>query len=90
MAENTKETNEPKGKHGGARPNSGRKSTHQYHETKPVRVPVAYVVQIKALVKFLDENADTTDKNVESDQIFLRTLKQKRQFISFKINKLPK
>ncbi len=73
-----------KKQHGGARPGAGRKT--KYEKTVVMRVPEKYREVVKALISHLDDT-DMIDKNyseVESEGMFLRSLKDKPQTISFK------
>lgn len=70
--------------HGGYRPGSGRKT--KYEKTVVMRVPDKYTDVIKALIAHLDDTAmiNTDYSAVESEAIFLRSLQDKKQDISFK------
>lgn len=74
---------EDKKQHGGARPGSGRKT--RYEKTKVLRVPDKYIPAIKALIEHLDATEYVCDgyQAEKSMPIFLRSLKDKKQHISF-------
>ncbi|RLV57698.1 hypothetical protein D5018_21180 [Parashewanella curva] len=69
---------------GGKREGSGRKT--KYEKTKVMRIPEKYSEVIKALIEHLDQTAelDQNYKPVESDPVFIRSLKDKKQDITFK------
>ncbi|MCT8988667.1 hypothetical protein O1D97_06205 [Marinomonas sp. 15G1-11] len=72
-----------KKQHGGARPGAGRKT--KYESTVVMRVPEKYRGAIKALISHLDAT-DMVDKNysaVESEAVYLRSLQDKKQHITF-------
>lgn len=77
--ENTK-----KNGHGGARQGAGRKTKHE--STKVMRVPVKYEEAIKALIRHLDDTATINHHYdaVESTAVYLRSIDDKKQNISFK------
>ncbi len=68
---------------GGKRANSGRKA--KYESTKTLRVPTQYIDVIKSLIAHLDETdgVDFNYKSAESDSVFLRSRKDKKQKIKF-------
>ncbi|KPZ67250.1 hypothetical protein BCU84_19520 [Shewanella sp. 10N.286.51.B7] len=73
-----------KKQHGGARPGAGRKT--KYENTVVMRVPEKYRGAVKALITHLDAT-DMIDKNysaVESKPVYLRSLQDKSQQITFK------
>ncbi|PKI04906.1 hypothetical protein CXF78_09935 (plasmid) [Shewanella sp. 11B5] len=77
-----------KKQHGGARPGAGRKT--KYENTVVVRVPEKYRDAIKALITHLDDT-DYIDKHYaaeESEPVYLRSLKDKKQHIIFRTEPL--
>lgn len=72
-----------KGTHGGARPGSGRKT--RYEKTKVLRVPEKYLSTIKALIEHLDATENICEGYLaeESEPVFIRSLKDKKQSITF-------
>jgi len=77
-----------KKQHGGSRPGAGRKT--KYENTVVMRVPEKYRDAIKALITHLDET-DHVDKNYaaeESKQVYMRSLKDKKQHIIFRTEPL--
>lgn len=73
-----------KKQHGGSRPGAGRKT--KYESTVVMRVPEKYRDAVKALISHLDDT-DMVDGNyspVESEAVFLRSLKDKKQHIVFR------
>ena len=70
--------------HGGARAGSGRKT--KYENTVVMRVPEKYRDVIKALIKHLDDTdyIDSHYKGTESDPVYMRSLKDKNQHITFR------
>lgn len=70
--------------HGGYRPGAGRKT--KYEKTVVMRVPDKYTDVIKALIAHLDDTAmiNTDYSAVESEAVFLRSLQDRKQDISFK------
>lgn len=73
-----------KKQHGGYRPGAGRKT--KYEKTVVMRVPEKYRDTIKALIEHLDETAmiNTDYPAAESEPVFLRSLQDRKQEISFK------
>lgn len=70
--------------HGGYRPGAGRKT--KYEKTVVMRIPEKYQDAIKALIAHLDDT-DMIDHNyqaVESEAVFLRSLKDKKQHVVFR------
>ena len=77
-----------KKQHGGARPGAGRKT--KYENTVVMRVPEKYRDAIKALITHLDDT-DYIDKHYaaeESEPVYLRSLKDKKQHIIFRTEPL--
>lgn len=75
---------------GGYRPGAGRKA--ERGKTVVMRVPEAYKAAIQALIMHLDDSKDV-DRNwgvKESEPVFLRSLKDKAQYVSFKTEPLKK
>ncbi len=73
-----------KKQHGGFRPGAGRKT--KYEQTVVMRVPEKYRDAIKGLIEHLD-NTDMIDNNyaaVESEPVFLRSLKDKKQRVFYR------
>ena len=79
-----------KKQHGGARPGAGRKT--KYDNTVVTRVPEKYLYAIKALIHHLDESEmiDKHDKGVVSEPVFLRSLKDKPQQVTFRVSPVKK
>ncbi|MNN20507.1 hypothetical protein D3C81_1337900 [compost metagenome] len=71
-------------KRGGARPGAGRPAEHG--KTVVMRVPEAYKAAIQALIKHLDDTKHINHHYapVESEPLFMRSLLQKRQHLTFK------
>jgi hypothetical protein len=81
--------NEPNN-HGGARVGAGRKT--KYEKTVVMRVPEKYRDAIKSLIEHLDE-CQMIDRNYtasESKPVFIRSLMDKPQSISFKVESVKK
>jgi hypothetical protein len=77
-----------KKQHGGARPGAGRKT--KYENTVVMRVPEKYRDAIKALITHLDAT-DFIDKHYtaeESEPVYMRSLKDKKQHIIFRTEPL--
>lgn len=73
-----------KGQHGGARPGSGRKT--KYEKTVVMRVPEKYLEAIRAFITHLDNTAYIDgyyQDGEESEPVFLRSLDDNAQHISF-------
>jgi len=72
--------------HGGARPGAGRKT--KYEKTTVMRVPEKYQEAIKALIAHLDSTAEINRhfQPVESEKIYLRSLNDNKQHLTFKIS----
>lgn len=73
-----------KGAHGGARQGAGRKT--KYEKTVVMRVPEKYQDVIKALIAHLDDTAHLGKQfsSQESEAVYLRSLHDKKQSITFK------
>ncbi len=72
-------------KHGGFRPGAGRKA--KYEKTKVMRIPEKYQKAIKKLIEHLDETAELDHKYhqpAESKPVYIRSLMDKKQDITFK------
>lgn len=69
---------------GGARPGAGRKAKRG--DTEVMRVPSAYKKAILALIEHLDatQQINRHYRPVESEPIFMRSLQDKAQHITFK------
>ena len=81
---------EVKNKHGGARAGAGRKT--KYEKTVVTRVPEKYHDVIAALIRHLDE-CELVDKNYNdavSAPVFLRSLKDKPQQVTFTVSAIKK
>jgi hypothetical protein len=77
-------------KHGGVRAGSGRKT--KYEKTVVMRVPEKYRDAIKALIQHLDE-CEVIDKNYTastSEPVFIRSLLDKPQQVTFTVSPLKK
>jgi hypothetical protein len=86
MTEQSKSNN-----HGGARPGAGRKT--KYEKTVVMRVPEKYQEAIKALINHLDNTAYIDShylKGEVSDPVFLRSLDDNAQNITFSTQPLLK
>jgi len=81
---------EVKKQHGGVRPGAGRKT--KYEKTVVTRIPEKYLDAIKALIQHLDENEmiDKHYKDAVSEPVFLRSLKDKPQQVTFKVAAIKK
>ena len=76
--------------HGGVRPGAGRKT--KYEKTVVMRVPEKYSDTIKSLIEHLDE-CQMIDKNYtasESQPVFIRSLLDKPQQVTFTVSPLKK
>ena len=76
--------------HGGVRPGAGRKT--KYEKTVVMRVPEKYRDAIKLLVEHLDE-CQMIDKNYSastSEPVFIRSLKDKPQEVTFTVSPVKK
>lgn len=76
--------------HGGFRAGAGNKSI--YEKTIVMRIPEKYKESIKALIKHLDDSR-MIDKNYpdsESAPVFIRSLDDKPQQITFKVSSIKK
>lgn len=81
----TESNSDKKSAHGGSRKGAGRKT--KYENTVVIRVPEKYRDVIKALIVHLDE-CEMIDKNhkaSESEPIFVRSLQDKPQQVSFTV-----
>lgn len=79
-----------KKQHGGSRPGAGRKT--KYENTVVMRVPEKYKDAIKSLIEHLDESK-MIDKNylaTTSDPVFIRSLLDKPQCITFTVTPVKK
>jgi hypothetical protein len=86
----TEEKVEYKAKHGGFRTGAGR--TTKYEKTVVMRVPDKYKDAIKSLIKHLD-NCEMIDKNykgVRSEPVFIRSLQDKPQKLTFIVDPISK
>ncbi|MCT8988075.1 hypothetical protein [Shewanella phaeophyticola] len=86
----SEEKAEHKVKHGGFRTGAGRKT--KYEKTVVMRVPEKYKDAIKSLIKHLVD-CEMIDKNysgVKSEPIFIRSLQDKPQKITFIVNPVSK
>lgn len=74
--------------HGGYRPGAGRKT--KYEKTVVMRVPDKYQAAIKALIEHLDDTAGVNGhfQAVESEKIYLRSLNDCKQHLTFKVSPL--
>ncbi|WP_394230892.1 hypothetical protein [Shewanella colwelliana] len=79
-----------KKQHGGARPGAGRKT--KYEKTVVARIPEKYLDAIKALIHHLDESEmiDKHYKDAVSEPVFLRSLKDKAQQVTFTVSAIKK
>ena len=76
--------------HGGFRTGAGRKT--KYEKTVVMRVPDKYKDAIKSLIKHLDD-CEMVDKNyssVKSQPVFIRSLQDKPQKVTFIIDPASK
>ena len=76
---------QPEGKkRGGARAGAGRKA--ERGETTVMRIPAAYKSAILALIEHLDATAEINRyyAPVESEPLFMRSLKDKAQLLTFR------
>ena len=79
-----------KKQHGGFRPGSGRKT--KYDKTVVMRVPEKYRDALKSLITHLDE-CEMIDKNYSastSEPVFIRSLLDKPQQVTFTVSPLKK
>lgn len=77
-------------KHGGFRAGAGRKT--KYEKTVVMRVPEKYRDALKSLIEHLDE-CEMIDKNYtasESKPVFIRSLLDKPQQVTFTVSPLKK
>lgn len=72
-----------KNNHGGYRPGSGRKT--KYEKTVVMRIPEKYKDVIQGLISHLDDTASLNHhyEDSESEPVYLRSLKDKKQHITF-------
>jgi hypothetical protein len=82
----TESNSDKKPAHGGARKGAGRKT--KYENTVVIRVPEKYRDVIKGLIEHLDasEMIDKNHKASESEPMFVRSLQDKPQQVSFKVS----
>jgi|TARA_R110001583_G_C5518041_1_gene397356 hypothetical protein len=76
--------------HGGFRTGAGRKT--KYEKTVVMRVPDKYKDAIKSLIKYLDDY-EMIDKNytgMRSEPIFIRSLQDKPQKLTFVVDPVSK
>lgn len=75
---------QPKRKGGGPQPGSGRPAIRG--KTTVKRIPVAYEAAIQALIDHLDRTKDINHHYapVESEPLFVRSLRDKGQWLTFK------
>jgi hypothetical protein len=76
--------------HGGFRTGAGRKT--KYEKTVVLRVPEKYKTAIKMLIQHLDD-CEMIDKNcsgVRSEPVFIRSLQDKPQKITFIVDPVSK
>jgi hypothetical protein len=81
---------EYKAKHGGFRTGAGR--TTKYEKTVVMRVPDKYRNAIKMLIKHLDdcEMIDKNSSGVRSEPVFIRSLQDKPQKLTFVVDPVSK
>jgi hypothetical protein len=81
---------EYKAKHGGFRTGAGRKT--RYEKTVVMRVPEKYRDAIKMLIKHLNdcEMIDKNDTGMRSEPVFIRSLQDKPQKITFMVDPVSK